>query len=71
MKYLLVLVLFLAAWTVIRWFFFEDRGAGEPATFRDKIRDLGRNLHTSVGIAAIILIIIIVARLLYQALFSN
>jgi hypothetical protein len=71
MKYLLLLVLILVGWTVIHGFFLETRGAGDLATFGDKLRDLGRHFHSSIGMLAVILVILLVIRLIYHLLFAS
>jgi hypothetical protein len=67
MKYLMLLVLLLVVWTAVRTFFLEDSGSDGPATFGDKLRNLGRHVHVTIGIAAVVLIVMLVVRLLYNA----
>jgi hypothetical protein len=69
MKYLILVVLLLVVWTAVRTFFLEDSGSGGPVTFGDKLRNLGRHVHSTIGIVAVILIVLLVVRLLYNVLW--
>lgn len=69
MKYLLVLVIVLAVWSLVDQFIRKERPSGDTGSLLDELKDLGRNLHVMVGIIAVIIIILFVARLIYQSLW--
>jgi uncharacterized membrane protein len=70
MKYLLVLIIVLAVWSLLDQFIRKDRSSEEGGSFFNDLKDLGRNLHVMMGILAVIIIIMFVARLIYQSLQS-
>ena len=68
MKYLLVLIIVLAVWSLVDQFIRKDRSSAGTGSFVEDLKDLGRNLHVMVGILAIVIIILFVARLIYRGL---
>ncbi len=70
MKYLLVLIIVLAVWGLVDQFLRKDRSSEGTGSFFDELKDLGRNLHVMMGILAVIIVILFVARLIYQSLQS-
>jgi len=71
MKYLLVLIIVLALWSLVDQFIRKDRSSEGRGSFFDELKDLGRNLHVMMGILAVIIIILFAARLIYQGLWSQ
>lgn len=67
MKYLVLALLILVIWTLITQFLSEAR-AQEGSSFLEQLRAMGRNLHFLVGIAALLIIAIVLARLIYLGL---
>jgi hypothetical protein len=70
MRYLIVLAVFLAAWFLIDEFILQDRSSEGLTSFPDKLRDLGKRFHLVFGILAVMIVLMLVARALYQWLWS-
>jgi DMSO/TMAO reductase YedYZ heme-binding membrane subunit len=71
MKYLTLIVLLLVISYAIGEFVFKDRSAEGLTSAADKWKDLGRRIHQSVGIIAVLMIIILVARFIYHTIDSH
>jgi hypothetical protein len=70
MRYLLVFLLLVALWFLFDEFLLKDRRSEGLNSLREKLKDLGSRLHWSIGILAVLMVIIFVLRLLFQALGS-
>jgi hypothetical protein len=70
MRYLLVFLLLVAIWFLFDEFLLKDRRSEGLNSLREKLKDLGSRLHWSIGILAVLMVIIFVLRLLFQALGS-
>lgn len=70
MRYLIVFLLLVAIWFLFDEFLLKDRRSEGLNSLREKLKDLGSRLHWSIGILAVLMVIIFVLRLLFQALGS-
>ena len=68
MKYLIVLIIVLALWSLVDQFTRKERTSQGVGSFFHDLKDLGRNLHVMMGILAVIIVILVVALLIYQTL---
>jgi hypothetical protein len=60
----------VALWFLFDEFLLKDRRSEGLNSLREKLKDLGSRLHWSIGILAALMVIILVLRLLFQALGS-
>jgi hypothetical protein len=67
MKYLVLLLLVLAFWTLVTQFLTNGL-AQEGPSFLEQLKGLGRNFHFLVGMAAVLIIVVVLARLIYLGL---
>jgi|WetSurSiteA1Bulk_404760.scaffolds.fasta_scaffold20430_2 hypothetical protein len=70
MRYLVGFLLLVALWFLFDEFLLKDRRSEGLNSLREKLKDLGSRLHWSIGILAALMVIILVLRLLFQALGS-
>lgn len=63
MKYLVLVLLFLVIWTLVTQCL-SDARAREDSSFLEQLKGMGRNIHFLVGIAALLIIAIVLARLI-------
>lgn len=70
MKYLTITVFFLVIYYVVGEFVLKDRSSEGLTSSAEKWKDLGRRIHQSVGIVAVLMIIILVARFIYHSIDS-
>jgi hypothetical protein len=70
MRYLLVLLLFLALWFLLDEFLLKDRRSEGLNSLTAKLKDLGSRIHWSIGILAVVIVIIFVLRFLIRVLAS-
>ena len=70
MKYLTLIVFFLMIYYVVGEFVIKDRSSEGLTNASDKWRDLGSRIHQSVGIIAVLMIIILVIRFIYHTIDS-
>ncbi len=70
MKYLTLIILFLVIYYVIGEFVIKDRSSEGLTNASDKWRDLGSRIHQSVGIIAVLMIVILVIRFIYHTIDS-
>jgi hypothetical protein len=68
MKYLVVLLFVLAAWTIFDQLVLKSRDAGQRRPVMQELRELGSNFHVMAGILAALVIIIFLLRLMYHGL---
>ncbi|MGB6067069.1 MAG: hypothetical protein WBG50_19860 [Desulfomonilaceae bacterium] len=68
MRYLLTFLLLLAAWLLLDNFLLKDRKSEGLNTITEKLKDFGNRLHWSVGVLAVLLILIFVLRFLLRVL---
>ena len=66
MKYVILIVFFLAAWLLIDEFVLRDRGSEGLDSYVDKLKDLGRRFHLVFGILAVLIIIFMVIRFIVR-----
>lgn len=65
MKYLVLVVFLIAVWTLLDQFL--RASATEGTSVWGQFKELGRNLHLLVGLIALLIVLIMVARLIYSA----
>jgi len=70
MRYLLVFLLVVALWFLFDEFLLKDRRSEGLNSLREKLKDLGSHLHWSIGILAVLIVIIFVLRFLFRAIGS-
>ena len=58
----------MALWVLLDEFLLKDRRSEGLNTITEKIKDFGRRLHWSVGVLAVLLIVIYVFRFLLRVL---
>jgi hypothetical protein len=66
MKYVILIVFFLAAWLLIDEFVLRDRGSEGLDSYLDKLKDLGRRFHLVFGILAVLIIIFMIVRFIVR-----
>lgn len=71
MKYLMLLVILLAAWGLLGEFVFKDRSSEGINSLADKLRDLGRRLHLVAGLMAVLIIGILLLRLVFHTFWPR
>lgn len=71
MKYLILLVIILAAWGLLGEFVFKDRDSEGITSLADKFRDLGRRLHLVAGLLAALILGILLLRLVFHTLWPQ
>jgi hypothetical protein len=70
MRYLLIFLLLMALWLLLDEFLLKDRRSEGLNSLTEKLKDLGSRLHWSVGIIAVLMVIIFVVRFLFRAFSS-
>ena len=70
MRYLLIFLLLMALWLLLDEFLLKDRKSEGLNSLMEKLKDLGSRLHWSIGILAVLMVIIFVLRFLFRALGS-
>lgn len=71
MRYLLIFLLLLALWLLLDEFLLKDRRSEGLNSLREKLQDLGSRVHWSIGVIAVLMIIIFILRFLFRALASH
>lgn len=70
MRYLIIFLLLMALWLLLDEFLLKDRRSEGLNSLTEKLKDLGSRLHWSIGILAVLMVIIFVLRFLFRALGS-
>jgi hypothetical protein len=70
MRYLLIFLLLMALWLLLDAFLLKDRRSEGLNSLTEKLKDLGSRLHWSIGILAVLIVIIFVLRFLFRVLGS-
>jgi hypothetical protein len=70
MRYLLIFLLLMALWLLLDEFLLKDRRSEGLNSLTEKLKDLGSRLHWSIGILAVLVVIIFVLRFLFRVLGS-
>lgn len=65
MKYLVLVVLVIAVWTLLEQSFRAARVEG--GSIVEQLKELGRNLHFMIGLIALLILVAMAARLIYSA----
>lgn len=60
----------MALWLLVDEFLVKDRKSEGLNSLKEKLRDLGSRLHWSIGILAVLMVIIFVIRFLFRAIGS-
>jgi len=60
----------MALWLLLDEFLLKDRRSEGLNSLMEKLKDLGSRLHWSIGILAVLMVIIFVLRFLFRALGS-
>ena len=60
----------MALWLLLDEFLLKDRRSEGLNSLTEKLKDLGSRLHWSIGIIAVLMVIIFVLRFLFRALGS-
>lgn len=71
MRYLLIFLLLLALWMLLDEFLLKDRRSEGLNSLTEKLKDLGSRLHWSIGVLAVLMVIIFILRFLYRVLASH
>jgi len=71
MKYLIFLILAMAAAVTVGQLLFKDRSAEGIYSFRDKLKDFGSRFHKVIGVVAVLIIVLFILRVLYYAVISH
>ena len=71
MRYLLIFLLLLALWLLFDEFLLKDRRSEGLNSLREKLKDLGSRLHWSIGVIAVLMVIIFIVRFLFRTLASH
>lgn len=71
MKYILIFIVLVLAWKFVEELVLTKGSLGEDASFGERLRDWVGRLHQTVGMVAISIILIFLARLLYRAFFPD
>lgn len=70
MRYLIIFLLLMALWLLLDEFLLKDRRSEGLNSLTAKLKDLGSRLHWSIGILAVLMVIIFVLRFLFRAIGS-
>ena len=70
MRYLIIFLLLMAIWLLLDEFLLKDRRSEGLNSLTEKLKDLGSRLHWSIGIIAVLMVIIFVIRFLFRAIGS-
>ncbi len=70
MRYLIIFLLLMALWLLLDEFLLKDRRSEGLNSLTAKLKDLGSRLHWSIGIIAVLMVIIFVLRFLFRAIGS-
>jgi hypothetical protein len=70
MRYLFIFLLLMALWLLVDEFLVKDRKSEGLNSLTEKLKDLGSRLHWSIGILAVLMVIIFVIRFLFRAIGS-
>ena len=70
MRYLIIFLLLMALWLLLDEFLLKDRRSEGLNSLTEKLKDLGSRLHWSIGILAVLMVIIFVLRFLFRAIGS-
>jgi hypothetical protein len=60
----------MALWLLLDEFLLKDRRSEGLNSLTEKLKDLGSRLHWSIGIIAVLMVIIFVIRFLFRAIGS-
>jgi hypothetical protein len=71
MKYLILFIVLVLAWKLVEELVFAKGSSREDLSFGERLRELGSRTHETVGMVAILIIVIFLARLIFRALFSD
>ena len=71
MKFVIIIVFFLAVWFLIDEFVLSDRREEGLYTFSDRLRDLGRRMHMVFGILAVLIVLIMLVRFIVHTYQSQ
>lgn len=71
MKYLILFIVLVLAWKLVEDFVLAKGASRENLSLGERLREWGSRTHETIGMVAILIIVIFLARLLYRALFSN
>ena len=70
MRYFLIFLILLALWLLLDEFLLQDRGSEGLNSITEKLKDLGSRVHWSVGVLAVLIVVILVLRFLLRVLAS-
>ena len=70
MRYFIIFLLLMAIWLLLDEFLLKDRRSEGLNSLTEKLKDLGSRLHWSIGIIAVLMVIIFVIRFLFRAIGS-
>ncbi len=70
MRYLLTFLILLALWLLLDEFLLKDRRSEGLNSLTEKLKDLGSRVHWSIGVIAVLMVIIFVLRFLFRVLSS-
>jgi hypothetical protein len=70
MRYLVIFLMLMALWFLFDEFLLKDRRSEGLNSLTEKLKDLGSRLHWSIGIIAVLMVIIFVLRFIYRAIGS-
>ncbi len=70
MRYLLIFLLLLALWLLAEEFLLKDRRSEGLTSLTAKLKDLGRRVHWSIGVLAVLIVIIYVLRFIIRVISS-
>jgi hypothetical protein len=70
MRYFIIFLLLMALWLLLDEFLLKDRRSEGLNSLTEKLKDLGSRLHWSIGIIAVLMVIIFVIRFLFRAIGS-
>ena len=71
MKYLILFIVLVLAWKLVEELVLAKGSSREDLSFGERLREWGSRTHATVGMVAILIIVIFLARLIFRALFSN
>ncbi|MBM3301190.1 MAG: hypothetical protein FJY85_14700 [Deltaproteobacteria bacterium] len=71
MKYLVILLFILAAWTLFDQLVLKGRASGEGRPLIEEVKEFGRNFHVMAGILAAVVLIVLLLRLIYHSLWAH
>lgn len=71
MKYLMIFIVLVVAWKLVEELVSAKGSYRQDLSFGERLREWAGRTHQTVGMVAILILVIFLGRLLYRAFFSD